>query len=164
MGESIDRVNEALQISNGIESKLVEIKRLSKEIQAAEITLETIRGNEDPDREVLNFLELGDTRGYALRVKLQAYLKNKKNQLQEIKSKLRQEVEILDKISVCPYCGGSGEKLSHGYERFGRKIHTTISSDTCEHCNGSGRIELGDEVERIVERSKTLASEFSEEI
>ena len=163
MSEPNSRVNEALQVSKGIESKLVEIKDLSEQVQAAEATLENVRANKDPSRELLDFLEMGNTRGYGLRVKLQAYLKNKKNQLQVIKSKLLQEVEILDKISVCHYCGGSGEKLSHGYERFERKIHSTISSDACEHCNGSGKIELGDEVERIVERSKKLASEYLEE-
>ena len=112
MSEPNNRVNEALQVSKGIESKLGEIKDLSEQVQVAETNLEKVRANNDPSCEVLDFLEMGYTRGYALRVKLQAYLKNKKNQLQMNKSKLRQELEILDKISVCHYCGGSGEMLS----------------------------------------------------
>jgi DnaJ-class molecular chaperone len=163
LSEPNSRVNEALQVSKGIVSKLGDIKSILEQVQSAETTLEKARANKNPSRRALNFLEMGDARGIALRLKLHAYLKNKKNQLQMNKSKLRQELEILDKISVCHYCGGSGEMLSHGYERFGRKIHSTISSDSCEHCGGSGRVELGEEVERIVERSKKQASEYLEE-
>ena len=121
------RENEALEVSKGIESKLVEIKSPLEQVQAAKTTLENVRTNKAPSREILDFLEMGNTQGYALRVKLRAYLNNKNNQLQGIKFKLLEEVEILGKISVCHYCGGSGEKLSHGYERFERRIHSTIS-------------------------------------
>jgi len=159
MGDISNRVKDAFQAAQSIEILKEEIINLNKMNEKAEKILEDLGTRKDPDEGVLRSLDMGSSKGYTLRIKLRALISLNKNRLQELRSKMRTEVEILRNVSICPYCKGSGENLSHGYERFGRRIHTTISSDKCEHCDGFGKIELGKEVEKIVENTLRQVSD-----
>lgn len=156
MSDWSNRVNDALQAVKYLESLQEEMRTLTVSIGTAEKILVGLRAHKEPELELLESIDMRSSRGYVLRVKLRAFLSIKQNKLQELKSKVRTETEILVKISVCPYCNGIGETLSRGYERFDRRIHTTISSDKCEFCAGSGSVKLGEEVNKMVERAKKL--------
>jgi hypothetical protein len=150
MSELGGRVTDAFLTAKSLLSQNKEQKSLVKTITIIEQVLEDLRANRSPNKTLLDFLEIGPSKGFALRMKLRGLLSIKKSKLQKIVSSMKQDIDILQKISVCPYCGGSGEEQSHGYERSGRRIHTTISLDKCEQCGGSGKSELGRDVEKIV--------------
>lgn len=162
MSDPAGRVNDAFQAARSLQTLQREKTSLTKTISAAEHVLDDIRANNELDPTLLDYLVLGSSRGYALRMKLRGLLSVKRIQLQKVRSTMIQDIEILKKISVCPYCGGSGEKLSHSYERFERGIHATISSDKCEHCDGTGKIQLGKQVEKIVEETLKQVSKVSD--
>lgn len=151
MSGKINRVNEAVQLAKTLDSLLDELNQLELSIETASSTLEDLRNNREPDSAKLDLLELKFLTGFALRMRLQGLLQVKQNRMHELKSILRRDVEILRNISVCPYCQGSGESLSHSYERFERVIHKTVQTSRCDHCKGTGVIELGPEITRILE-------------
>ena len=151
-----NRVNDAYKAAASIERLIKERDTLTKIINAAEKTLTEMQSGQTPTPENLMLLDLGGSTGYALKLKLRGILKVKRNQIHQIKLNLKQEQSILQTISVCPVCGGSGEFTDHNYERFSRQIHATTSTSICENCDGSGHITLGEEVEKIIRDSKKL--------
>ncbi|MHA1973143.1 MAG: hypothetical protein ACTSW1_09130 [Candidatus Hodarchaeales archaeon] len=153
MSDLTNRINDAYQSAKSLQKLSQEKDTLIQIIKSAEKLLESERNNEPLDPELLMLLEIGAPRGYALRIKLRGLLSIKKSRLHEVNSNIKQEIEILQKITICPYCRGSGEVMDHGYERFERRIHTTTSSKNCEHCNGTGITNLGEEVEKMVQET-----------
>ena len=154
MLSELNRDNEALQLVNNIEHLLLEISELEKQKKESHKILESINNDVPPDVDTLDSLNLRYLDGYALRARVLGLLTVAQNKLSEIRSDLRIDLNILENISTCPCCGGSGEKISHRYVRFDQKIDVVVSSKPCEHCNGSGRIELGNTVNRIIEKAK----------
>jgi hypothetical protein len=154
MTRDLNRVNEAVQLAKALNSLMEEMSRLEASIEAAASTLKDLRYNREPDIHKLESLELRSLTGLALRMRLQGLLQVKQSRLHELKSDLRRDMDILRKISVCPYCQGSGETLSHKYERSEGAIHNTVQTRKCGNCNGTGIIELGPEVTRIMEAIK----------
>ena len=156
MSEHPNRVNDAFQAARSLEAMQKEKASLTETIFAAEQLLDDIRSNKELNSIQLDYLEMGSSTGYSLRIKLRGLLSVKKNRLEKIMSSMKQDIEILKQISICPYCAGSGEKLDHGYERFGRRIHTTVSFESCGYCNGSGKIHLSEDVIKIIKNALDL--------
>ena len=154
MSGELNRINEAVQLTRTLDSILNDIQELETSIDAIASSLEDIKNNRKPDLSDLKSLELESATGFVLSIKLQGMLQVKQERLLELKLALKRNVEILEKLSVCPSCKGSGEILSHQYERFERSIQKTVHTSRCEHCKGTGAIELGPEVTRIINAIK----------
>jgi hypothetical protein len=159
MSDASERKSEAFQIARDLNTHLELRSEFLDIINSANQVLTDIRDGNELDLEELKKLELGAGSKYALRLKLKGIITVKTRQLQNIKSSMIQDIKILERITVCPYCVGSGESLSQNYERFGRKIHTTVSASNCEHCEGTGKINLGSEVENMVSNILEILSE-----
>ena len=156
MGDKSSRVNDAFQASKNIEKMLPELQNLLGLTKIAEKMLDELREGKQLEQENLAHMGLESTSSYVLRVKLRTIISSNKRREMELRSNIRTDIEILQKISACPNCRGSGEKLGHGYERFGRRIHKTISTEDCEHCGGTGKMDLGEELEKIVSKAINL--------
>ena len=141
MSNLSDRVNDAYKAANTVERLVTERTSLNEIIIAAEKTLEDLGLNQTPSSAHVLLLQLGTTRGYALKLKLRGLLKIKRNHFDEVNISLKQELNLLRSIFVCPICSGTGEFIDHNYERFSRQIHATTSTNLCENCGGTGRID-----------------------
>ena len=64
--------------------------------------------------------------------------------------------ELIAKISICPYCEGMGEIIESEYVRNARSIEPRIITHSCRNCEGTGKLDLGDETSKIVESAKSL--------
>ena len=159
MSDTSQRKSEAFQIARDLNTHLELRSEFLDLLNSANQVLADIRNGNEIDPELMTKLELGSGSKYALRLKLKGIISVKTSQLQKIKSSMMQDMKILERITVCPYCVGSGESLSQKYERFGRKIHTTVSASNCEHCEGTGKINLGSEVENMVSNILEILSE-----
>lgn len=157
MSERLYRVDDALQLARSLEINLAKSRELEQTIETVSTVLKDIRKHQEPDRATLESLGVGALGGYTLRMRLLGLLSMNQNKLHKVKSEIKREVKMLDKISICPYCNGSGEIQSHSYERFDRMIYSKVTTQKCENCNGTGKIKLGEEIERIV---KTIQSQI----
>lgn len=149
MSDSSNRNIEAYQSAQNIQKLLDEKQKVTRQNISANYLLEDINNSRNPDPKLLNELKIV-AKGYVLRIKLQGIIKMTKNRLTKINYEIKHELDILKTITVCQYCGGTGEIIDQAYERFGRKIHTTISTKPCQHCKGVGEISLGTDLEKIV--------------
>jgi hypothetical protein len=161
MSDTSERKSEAFQIARDLNAHLELRSEFLDTLNTANHLLADLRNGKEPALELLTKLELGPGSNFALKMKLKGIISVKTNQLQIIKSSMMKDMKILERITVCPYCIGSGESLSQNYERFGRKIHTTVSATNCEHCQGTGKINLGSEVETIVSKTLEILPELS---
>jgi len=156
MSERLDIINDALQLAQSLGTTLTEIKELEKKIELASTVLGDLRNHRDPDHSMVERLGLGEIHGYALRMRVRGFISVNQNRLNKLHSKLRKDSDLLAKISVCPYCEGSGEIVESEYIRNARSIEPRILTHSCRDCEGTGKIDLGNETSKIVESAKSL--------
>ena len=160
MSDRLDIINDALQLAKSLETLLTETKELEQEIELASTALDDLRNHREPDQSIVECLGLGAIQGYALRMRLRGFLSLNQNRLDKLKSKLRTDSELIAKISVCPYCGGSGEIIESEYVRNARSIEPRILTHSCKDCDGTGKLDLGEETSKIVESAKSLIKDI----
>ena len=156
MSDRLDLINDALQLAKSLRTILTETKELEQEIDSASTVLDDLRNHREPDHSRVERLGLGEIHGYALRMRVKGFISVNQKRLHKVKSKLKKDSELLAKISVCPYCEGSGEIIESEYVRNARSIEPRILTHSCRNCEGTGRLDLGDETSKIVESAKSL--------
>jgi len=156
MSERLDIINDALQLAQSLGITLTETKKLEPEIDLASTVLDDLRNHREPDHSMVERLGLGEIHGYALRMRVRGFISVNQNRLNKLKSKLRKDSDLLAKISVCPYCEGSGEIIESEYVRNARSIEPRILTHSCRDCEGTGKLDLGVETSKIVESAISL--------
>ena len=81
MSELGGRVTDAFLTAKSLLSQNKEQKSLVKTITIIEQVLEDLRANRSPNKTLLDFLEIGPSKGFALRMKLRGLLSLKKSRL-----------------------------------------------------------------------------------
>lgn len=156
MSERLDAINDALQLAKSLGIALTETKKLEQEIDLGSTVLDDLRKHREPDHSMVERLGLGEIHGFALRMRVRGFISVNQNRLNNLKSKLRKDSELLAQISVCPYCEGSGEIIESEYVRNARSIEPRMLTHSCRNCEGTGKLDLGDETNKIVESAKSL--------
>ena len=156
MSETLDAINDALQLAKSLGTALTETKKLEQEIDWGSTVLNDLRNHREPDHSMVERLGLMDIHGYALRMRVRGFISVNQNRLNKLKLKLRKDSELLARISTCPFCEGSGEIIDSEYVRNARSIEPRILTHACKNCKGTGKLDLGVETSKIVESAKSL--------
>jgi hypothetical protein len=161
MLRDLNRDNEALQLANSVETTIDEVAKLIEQRRLAQDVLKALDEDLPFDNYLLELFNI-DLDGYALKIRIKGFLTVNLNKINQLRTGLKRDLSILEKISICPYCGGRGEKISRRYVRFDERIEAVTSAKKCDHCNGSGEISFGETVSKVVENARNVVNLFND--
>ncbi|MEM2122202.1 MAG: hypothetical protein QXE79_01055 [Candidatus Bathyarchaeia archaeon] len=144
-GTAIRIARELLELNQNIQKLEEETSKISR-------IMTKLDGKEEIETKELKPLGLEDMSPLFLKMRLKGLLNIKREKLTNLQIKKRSCIDALQKITLCPACGGQGEIADTKYERIDGVIYQDIKVRACHFCNGTGKIELGDDVMNLIKR------------
>ena len=95
------------------------------------------------DFKLIDLSTYNNTSKFIIKLKYKGKLNIIDSRLQKYRIELKKKEDMIESLSTCPFCSGKGffHKETE-YIRQERQIIPRISTEICEVCKGTGRIEL----------------------
>ena len=127
------------------------ITSLEQETNSISNMLTKLRDGGKIEESELKSLGLTESHPLMLKMRLQGLLSKKNERLVHLRLKHRDMREMLRKLAICPACEGQGVVARRQYVRSEGVISPQIKMEDCTFCAGTGKINLGEEVMRLIE-------------
>ena len=127
------------------------ITRLEQETNSISDILSKLRNGSKIEENELKSLGLIEIPPLMLKIRLQGLLSKKNKSLADLGLKHRNIKEMLKKLATCPACNGQGVVTQRQYIRSEGIISPQIKMENCAFCGGTGKINLGEDIMRLIE-------------
>lgn len=151
MEEIRRRQEDALQTARTLTETTKTISRTQQEATQTSALLTKVAGGTRPEETELKALGLTDTSSVFLRMRLQGLLRTKNETLAKLQTEQQQMTEMLRELGKCPACEGTGSVTQQLYIRDESTIHTQTKTEECTYCKGTGKMQLDQEIQELIE-------------
>lgn len=145
------RRDDALRTARELSEISKSITRLEEETNSASDILSKLKNGYKIEESQLKSLGLTRIPPLMLKMRLQGLLSEKNENLSDLRLKHRNIKEMLKKLAICPACEGQGVVTKTQYIRSEGIISPQIKIDNCPFCDGTGKINLGEDIMRLIE-------------
>jgi len=149
--ETQKRRDHALRIARELLELSKSITRLEQETNSISDMLSKLRKGSKIEENQLKSLELTETQPLMLKMRLQGLLSKKNKSLVDLRLKHHDLREMVKKLATCPACNGQGVVTQRQYIRSEGIISPQIKMENCAFCGGTGKINLGEDIMRLIE-------------
>ena len=148
--EAQKRRNDALRIARELLELTRSINRLEQESNSIYSMLTKLGNGVRIEKGELKALGITETSPMVLRIRLQGLLSQKNDSLEDLRARHRDMSGMLRELEICPSCQGQGVIARRQYIRSEGTISPQIKMENCTLCSGTGKLNLGEDVMRIV--------------
>lgn len=152
MIEEIQRRREdALQTARTLMQTTKTITRLQQETFEASAILTKLTSGTSLSENELKALGLPEASPFLLKMRIQGLLRTKNETLAKLQNEQRQMSQMLKELATCPACEGSSTVTTKQYIRDEGVILPQTKTEECSYCRGTGKMELGEEIVKLIE-------------
>jgi len=145
------RRDDALRIARGLLELTKSITRLEQETNSISNMLTKLKNGGKIEETELKSLGLTEIPPLMLKIRLQGLLSKKNDTLADLRLKHKDIRDMLKKLVICPACEGGGLVSRRQYIRSEGVVSPHFKMETCTFCGGTGKINLGEDVMRLIE-------------